>query len=328
MARHNRSARFAPDRTNLYDEITQQNIGELEQGRVPWVQPWGSAAATADLVLPHNASTGRGYSGINILILWGAVISGGFSGQGWLTFRQALSLGGNVRKGAKGTTVVYADRFTPNDVKARAREAGEQASSIPFLKRFTVFNVDQCENLPDDYAVVTTPPPPNTILPRAEALIAATGADFRIGGDRAFYMPALDYVQVPPPGAYFDPINWHRTALHELYHWSGVEKRLARDFSASFGSKSYAREELVAEIGAAFTRAALGITPTVRHSDYIASWLEVLREDNRTIVRAASQASKASDFLLGFLNGPAGQGSQGQHDDGGDSEAEPDVAAA
>ena len=89
-------------------------------------------------------------SGINILILWGAVISGGFSGQGWLTFRQALSLGGNVRKGAKGTTVVYADRFTPNDAKARAREAGEQASSIPFLKRFTVFNVDQCENLPDD----------------------------------------------------------------------------------------------------------------------------------------------------------------------------------
>ena len=328
MARHDRSARAAPDRTSLYDEITQKIIGELEQGRVPWVQLWGSGTTTAGLGLPRNASTGRGYSGINILILWSAVISGGFSGQGWLTFRQALSLGGNVRKGAKGTTVVYADRFTPDDAKAHARKTGEQASSIPFLKRFTVFNVDQCENLPEDYASVTTPPPPNTILPQAEALIVASGADFRIGGDRAFYMPALDYVQVPPPGAYFDPINWHRTALHELCHWSGVEKRLARDFSGSFGSKSYAREELVAEIGSAFTCAALGITPTVRHSDYIASWLEVLREDNRAFVRAASQASKASDFLLGFLNGPAGQGSQGQQDDGGDSEAEPDVAAA
>ena len=221
MARHDRSARFAPDRTSLYDEITQKIIGELEQGRVPWVQPWGSAAATAGLGLPHNASNGRGYSGINILILWGAAISGGFSGQGWLTFRQALSLGGNVRKGAKGTTVVYADRFTPNDAKTRTRETGEQASSIPFLKRFTVFNVDQCENLPEDYAAVTTPSPTNMILPQAEALIAAIGADFRIGGDRAFYVPALDYVQVPPPGAYFDPINWHRTALHELCHWSG-----------------------------------------------------------------------------------------------------------
>ena len=221
MARHDRSARFAPDRTSLYDEITQQNIRELEQGRVPWVQPWGSGTTTARLGLPHNATTGRGYSGINILILWGAVISGGFSGQGWLTFRQALSLGGNVRKGAKGTTVVYADRFTPDDAKARARETGEQASSIPFLKRFTVFNVDQCENLPEDYAAVTTPSPTNMILPQAEALIAAIGADFRIGGDRAFYVPALDYVQVPPPGAYFDPINWHRTALHKLCHWSG-----------------------------------------------------------------------------------------------------------
>ena len=144
--------------------------------------------------------------------------------------------------------------------------------SIPFLKRFTVFNVDQCENLPEDYAAVTTPPLPNTILPQAVARIVVSGADFRIGGDRAFYVRALDYVQVPPPRAYFDPINGHRTALHNLCHYIRSEKRLARDFSGSFGSKSYAREELVAEIGSAFTCAALGITPTVRHSDYIASW--------------------------------------------------------
>ena len=139
------------------------------------------------------------------------------------------------------------------------------------------------------------------IEPQVEALIRATGIDFRIGGDRAFYMPSHDFVQVPPPQAYFEPINWHRTALHELGHATGHPSRLNRDFSGSFGSKKYAFEELVAEINAAFCCASLGITPTVRHADYIGSWLEVLREDNRAIVRAASQASKAADWLLGFL---------------------------
>jgi antirestriction protein ArdC len=130
--------------------------------------------------------------------------------------------------------------------------------------------------------------------------IAATGADFRIGGDRAFYNPTYDFIQVPPPDAYFEPINWHRTALHELGHWTGAAKRLDRDLSGSFGSKKYAREELVAEITSAFVCASLGIVPTVRHADYIGSWLEVLREDDRAIVRAASAASKAADYLLAF----------------------------
>ena len=131
-------------------------------------------------------------------------------------------------------------------LKAHARETGEQAPSIPFLKLFTVFNVDQCENLPEDYAAVTTPPLPNTILPQAVARIVVSGADFRIGGDRAFHVRALDNVQVPPPRAYFDPINGHRTALHKLCHCICLEKRLARDFSGSFGSKSDTCEELVA----------------------------------------------------------------------------------
>jgi antirestriction protein ArdC len=133
------------------------------------------------------------------------------------------------------------------------------------------------------------------------ALIKASGIDFRIGGDRAFYVPAQDFVQVPPPQSFFEPINWHRTALHECSHASGASHRLNRDLSGSFGSKKYAFEELVAEISAAFCCAALGIVPTVRHVDYIGSWAEVLREDNRAIVRAASQASKSADFLLGFL---------------------------
>ena len=300
MSRHTARAHSGSERTGLYDEITHKIIAELEAGRIPWVQPWGTAAAKAPLAMPQNASTRRRYSGINVLILWGAVIERGFSGQSWLTFRQALGLGGNVRKGERGTTVVYADCFVPNDERRRAAETGEEAQAIPFLKRFTVFNADQCEGLPKDVASVAPPPPPGLIEPQAEALIAATGAEFRIGGARAFYSPGGDFVQVPPPQAYFEPINWHRTAFHELSHWSGAACRLGRDLSGSFGSKSYAREELVAEIAGAFICASLGIVPTVRHADYIGSWLEVLREDNRAIVRAASSASKAADYILGF----------------------------
>ncbi len=235
-----------------------------------------------------------------MLILWGAVIEHGFAGQSWLTFRQALSLGGNVRKGERGTTVVYADRFTPDDERRRAAEVGEEAQAIPFLKRFTVFNIEQCKALPDELTVMAPPADTALILPQAEALIHATGVDFRIGGERAFYDPRHDFVQVPPPQAYFEPVNWHRTALHEMSHASGHSSRLNRDLTGSFGSKKYALEELIAEISAAYLCASLGITPTVRHADYIGSWLEVLREDNRAIVRAASQASKAADYLFAF----------------------------
>jgi len=215
-------ARAGQDRATLYDEITDKIMAELEAGRVPWVQPWGTAAAKASLAMPKNASTNRQYSGVNILILWGAVIERGFAGQSWLTFRQALSLGGNVRKGERGATVVYADRFVPSDEKRRAVETGEDVQAIPFLKRFTVFNTDQCEDLPDEIANTTPPPPPGLIEPTVEALINATGITFRIGGKRAFYAPAEDYVQVPPPQAYFEPINWHRTALHEFGHYAEV----------------------------------------------------------------------------------------------------------
>jgi antirestriction protein ArdC len=301
VSKHAVWARAGESRANLYDEITDKIIAELEVGRVPWVQPWGTAAAKAPLALPKNASTGRQYSGVNVLILWGAVIEQGFTGQSWLTFRQALSLGGHVRKGERGTTVIYADRFIPNNEKKRTAETGEEAQAIPFLKRFTVFNTDQCDELPDEIATVAPPPPPGMIKPRVEALIKATGIDFRIGGNRAFYVPSEDYVQVPPPAAYFEPINWHRTALHELGHASGHHSRLNRDLSGAHGSKKYAFEELIAELCAAFSCASLGIVPTVRHADYIGSWLEVLRDDNRAIVRAASQASKAADFILGFL---------------------------
>jgi antirestriction protein ArdC len=284
----------------LYEEITDKIIAQLEAGRVPWVQPWGTASTKASLTMPKNVVTQRHYSGINVLILWGAVIERGFSNQNWLTFRQALGRGGNVRKGEHGTTVVYADGFVPDDKRRRAERDGDEASAIPFLKRFTVFNTDQCENLPPELTSSPASVPEGLILPHAEALIAATGADFRIGGDHAYYSPSYDFIQVPRPDTYFEAINWHRTALHELGHWSGHPSRLGRDLSGNFGSALYAKEELVAEITSAFVCASLGIVPTVRHADYIGSWLEVLRENDRAIVRAASAASKAADYLLAF----------------------------
>jgi antirestriction protein ArdC len=140
-------------------------------------------------------------------------------------------------------------------------------------------------------------------MPDVEEMIRASGADLRLGGDKAFYAPGFDYIQTPRPESYFEPINWHRTALHELGHWTGHPSRLARDLSGGFGSKSYAREELCAEMTSAFCCATLGIVPTVRHADYIGSWLEVLREDNRAVIRAASAASKAADYLLAFRPG-------------------------
>lgn len=290
-------------RVSFYDEVTARIIAELEAGRVPWVQPWDSAAC--GMGLPRNAATQRPYSGVNILILWGAVIAGGYPTQGWLTFRQALAAGGAVRKGECGTGIVYADRFTPESEKARAVEAGENARQVSFLKRFTVFNVAQIDGLPDALTAAAPALPERETHDVAEALIASSGADFRIGGSRAFYVPSEDFVQVPPQPAFRAQIDYYRTALHELGHWTGHGSRLARDQTGGFGSAAYAREELVAELASAFLCASLGIVLTVRHADYVGNWLTVLRGDNRAIFRAASAASKAADYLLAFTDTPS-----------------------
>jgi antirestriction protein ArdC len=288
-------ARPPKDRSTLYEEITNKIIAELEAGRLPWVQPWGSSSVRAPLGMPKNAATGRTYSGINVLILWSAVVEQGFSNQSWLTFKQALALGGHVRKGERGTLIVYADRFVPEDVRLRAHASGEQPRSIPFLKRFTVFNAGQCEGLPEGIAAPVPPVDTSLILPQAEELIRATGADIRIGGDKAYYDVAGDFIRVPPPQAFFEPINFSRTLTNELGHWSGAGHRLNRDLSGSFGSQIYLQEELCVEISSAYVCAALGIVPTVRHADYLGAWIDHLSQDSRAIVRAASAASKAAD---------------------------------
>ncbi|GLI99083.1 ArdC family protein [Sphingobium sp. BS19] len=209
------------ERPSLYDEVTSRIIGELEQGRLPWVQPWGQANALSP-GLPRNALTGRAYSGVNILILWGTVIEQSYPSQDWLTFRQAQDAGGCVRKGEKGTTIVYADRFIPQAEKSKAAQQGEDAKSIPFLKRFTVFNLAQCEGLRPGLAPQALPLPEREVVPLAEAVIEASGIEVRVGGDKAYYVPSQDYIAVPPQQAFFQQINYYRTCLHEVCNIASV----------------------------------------------------------------------------------------------------------
>jgi len=203
-----------------------------------------------------------------------------------------------VSGGEHGTTVVYADRFVPDDEKRRARETGEDPQAVPFLKRFTIFNAAQCDGLPGDVAVAP-PPGPGLIEPKVEALIKASGIDFRIGGNRAFYVPAYDYVMMPPPPAFFEPINCHRTALDECSHASGAPHRLNRDLSGSFGSKTYAFEELVAEISAAARFSA-----SCRLCGTLITLAPGSKSSSRTVAPLYAQhhgASKAADYLRGLL---------------------------
>ena len=299
LAREGRASNAQGGHGMLYREITAKIVGELEAGCIPWVQPWTALVGAPGM--PANAATGRSYSGINVLMLWAAAAEHGYACQRWLTFRQALALGGSVRRGERATTVVFVDRFIPDDERRRAADAGEEARSTAFLKSFQLFNVEQCNGLPDSVHGSVRPTEPTPMEPWMEALIRGMRVDLQVGGDRARYHRIVDRIDVPPPSAYPEPVNWYRTVLHELTHATGHKDRLARDLGGWFGSAQYAREELVAEMTAAFLCAALGTVPTVRHADYIGSWLEVLRGDDRAIVRAASLASKAAYYMRGFL---------------------------
>ena len=227
------------ERGSIYQEVTDRIIAELEAGRVPWVQPWGQGKA--HLGLPRNAGTGRRYSGVNILILWGAVIERGYPSQDWLTFRQALDLGGHVRKGERGTTVCYADRFIPKAESERARQEGDEPEAVPFLKRFTVFDAAQCDDLPERFSATAEPLPECQIIPRAEALIAASGADCP-HRRRTRLLCAERRLHPGSAAARLSrAVNYYRTCFHELGHWTGHPSRLARDLAGGFGSKTYAR---------------------------------------------------------------------------------------
>jgi antirestriction protein ArdC len=283
---------------DVYSRITNKIIADLEQGVRPWFKPWNAEHAAGKIARPlrHN---GIPYQGINVVMLWSTSVAKGYACPLWLTFKQALELGGNVRKGEQGELVVYANRVTRTEMDDTGAETERE---IPFLKGYTVFNAEQCEGLPAQYTA-TAEPPALTPLQRIEAadrFFAGTGADIRHGGTRAYYAEGSDHVQMPPFETFRDAESYAATLAHEVTHWTKHGKRLARDFGRSrWGDEGYAKEELVAELGSAFLAADLAITPEVRddHAAYIASWLKVLKDDKRFIFSAASHAQRAVDFL-------------------------------
>jgi antirestriction protein ArdC len=286
---------------DVYSKITNRIIADLEQGVRPWMRPWSADHAAGRITRPlrHN---GIPYKGINVVMLWSASVVKGYACPLWLTFKQALELGGHVKKGETGELVVYADRITRTETDAKGAEVERE---ISFLKGYTVFNAEQCEDLPAHYSAKAEPPAltPLQRIDAADRFFAATGAEIRHGGTRAYYAEGADYVQMPPFETFRDAESHAATLAHELTHWTKHDKRLARDMGrVRYGDEGYAREELVAELGAAFLCADLGITPEVRedHAAYIASWLKVLKDDKRFVFSAASHAQRAADYLHGL----------------------------
>jgi antirestriction protein ArdC len=285
-------------RQDVYSRITDKIVADLEEGVRPWLKPWNAENTAGRITRPlrHN---GIPYNGINVIMLWSAAMAKGYSCPHWLTFKQALDLGGNVRRGEKGELMVYADRIKRAEIDARGEECERE---IPFLKGYTVFNVEQCDGLPMQHAVQPEAPavPMMQKLEAADRFFTATDATIRHGGARAYYAEGADFVQMPPFETFRDAESYAATLAHELTHWTKHDKRLARDMGrVKWGDEGYAREELVAELGSAFLCADLGITPETRpdHAAYIASWLKVLKNDKRFIFSAASHAQRATDYL-------------------------------
>ena len=284
---------------DIYARITNRIIESLDAGVRPWLKPWSADHAAGRITRPLRFN-GQPYSGINVFMLWMEAEARGYSAPIWMTFRQARELGGHVRKGETGSLVVYANSITKTE---HDEETGEEAErKIPFLKGYTVFNVEQIDELPAHYyakAAAPTLDPVERIAP-VEDFLAHTGARVSHGGNQAFYMPSEDRIQMPPFEFFRDPESYYATLLHETVHWTKHAKRLDRDFGRKrWGDEGYAMEELVAEIGAAFLSADLGITPDIRddHASYVASWLKVLKNDKRAIFTASGHAQRATTFL-------------------------------
>jgi antirestriction protein ArdC len=291
-------------KADVYQRVTDRIVSELEQGVRPWVKPWHAEHTAGRITKPlrHN---GQPYSGINILMLWTAAVAQGYAAPIWMTFRQAKELGANVRKGEKGSPVVYANTISRTEIDDDTGEEAER--DIPFMKAYTVFNIEQVDGLPAHYY---GKPEPRFDVParieHAEAFFAATGADIRHGGNQAYYTVASDYVQMPPFEAFRDPESYYATLGHECTHWTRHPSRLERDFGRKrWGDEGYAMEELIAELGASFLAADLELTPEVRedHAAYIGRWLKVLQNDKRAIFTAAAHAQRAVDFLHSLQQG-------------------------
>lgn len=297
----------------VYQVITDRVLALLQQGTVPWHKPWHGGEQ-----MPHNLCSRKPYRGVNVFLLHAMAYESPY----WLTFKQAQGLGGNVRKGEKACPVVFWKWLDSDEVNP---DTGER-QRIPLLRYYSVFNVAQCEGISQH---VPAFPGGNGSLhkpiPEAEAIVASMPKrpDIRHGLDRAFYSPSGDYVGMPDKGAFESSESYFDTLFHELTHATGHESRLARkgvsgtdgQWSA-FGSTPYAKEELVAEMGAAFLCGQCGIVErTIDNSAaYVASWLDRLSKDVRLVVNAAAQAQKAADFILGTF---APDGTQGESSEEG-----------
>ena len=294
-------------RFDVYARITERIVADLEKGVRPWMRPWHSANAQGCVTRPlrHN---GLPYSGVNVLLLWSEAVVRGFASPTWMTFRQAIALGGAVRKGETGSLVVFASRFTTTDRDAAGDEVDRE---IPFLKAYKVFNVAQIDGLPKpDYTTAAPARDPVERVAHADRFFANTGAAIRHGGDRAYYAPATDHIQMPPFETFRDAASYVSVLSHETTHWTAGPNRVDRDLSRYGKDRSErAREELIAELGSCFLCADLDIAPELEprpdHASYIESWLKVLADDKRAIFQAAAHAQRAVAFLHGLQPAPA-----------------------
>lgn len=292
-----------PNRLDVHQTITNQIVAAIEAGAPEFKMPWHRAQGS--LMRPVNVASRNRYQGINIVALWLSAEQRGYPTPVWGTYRQWQALGAQVRKGERGSVIVFYKEleFT------KANEAGETEDVRTLFARASyVFNAAQVDGYTPPAEEEAPSPLRVEALEAAEQLLAASGAVFVEGGDRAFYRPSDDVIVLPDQHRFrgTDTMSateaWYATKLHELVHWSGAQQRLARDLSGRFGSEAYAMEELIAELGASFLCADLAVTTALRpdHVAYIDSWLKVLRADKRAVFTAASAAQRAATYLATF----------------------------
>jgi antirestriction protein ArdC len=280
---------------DLYAEVSGRIVAELERGAAPWVKPW---SATAGMNTPCNAVTNRPYSGCNVVLLWMARAAG-YRAPRFVPYKQALELGGHVRKGERGTKVYFVKQL-----QVRDKDSDNESATriVPMLREYTVFNVDQCENLPARVVTLgnTKPRNPDERDETIGQFMACSGADIREGSGEAYYRPSDDFISLPRFQDFKSAAHFYGTAFHELGHWTGHKSRLDRNFCQRFGDRAYAAEELVAELCAAFLCAEFSFDGDLRHAGYIQSWIGLLKHDCRAFFTACSKAQAAADYLRGL----------------------------
>jgi antirestriction protein ArdC len=282
---------------DLYSGVTNRILAELEAGAAPWIKPWSAMPGCNH---PHNAATGRPYSGCNVVLLWMATQSGNWPTMRYLTFKQALDLGGHVRKGETGTKVYFVKQLQVKD-KDAGPDDDNKHKLVPMMREYTVFNIAQCDGLPPKILEPSARAPRNHDVRDmlADEFMMATQADIREGHGQAMYVPSIDAIMMPAFASFKDADNFYSTVFHELGHWTGAKSRLDRSegMRGRFGDRAYAAEELVAELCAAFLCAEFNMDGDLRHAGYIEHWSALLKADNRAFFTACSKAQAAADHL-------------------------------